>query len=167
MAGKTDKRWANKNPLFNVGEMAQKRAPQLRTGHGGGKPRKIFDDEDARMVREMAAIFCTQEDIARVIGVNVMSMKQSDKLMDAFYIGRMEGRTQLRSAQAQAALKGNNTAMMIWLGKQHLQQSDNPLPEGLDAEESLDQRAKLAESIGKIIGGSSEAVSNRANGRNQ
>ena len=76
---------------------------------------------DTKTVEAMAAIGCTTEEIASVVGC-------SRRLLQTRYCALMEnGRSKrnesLRRMQWKAACAGN-VAMLIWLGKQYLGQSD-------------------------------------------
>lgn len=103
--------------------MKHKTTPQ------GGRPRalEIGDKRVHRQLRELAKLFTTRAEAAAVIGVSVATL---DRFMvadvdahEAWEQGRGEGRVSLRRAQWQAASKGN-PAMLIWLGKQVLTQTD-------------------------------------------
>lgn len=83
-----------------------------------GRPKKEIDTD---MVEKLASIFCTNEEIAEIVGCH------RDTLADNFsaYIkkGREHGKMSLRRKQYEKAMTGNTT-MLIWLGKQFLGQSD-------------------------------------------
>lgn len=76
---------------------------------------------DAEVVRKLAQIHCTTEEIASVCGVSKDTIER--RFMDILQDGRAKGRASLRRLQWDAAQKGNIT-MMIWLGKQLLDQRD-------------------------------------------
>lgn len=83
-----------------------------------GRPRKQIDRE---AIRKLAALHCTLEEIAAFVGCSTDTIQRNyaaevDK-------GRQEGKKQLRDWQIAAARKGN-VAMLIFLGKQYLGQSD-------------------------------------------
>ena len=82
------------------------------------RPVKVID---TKTVEAMAAIGCTTSEIASVVGC-------SPRLLETRYYAHMEsGRVRrnegLRRLQWKAA-KAGNVAMLIWLGKQYLGQSD-------------------------------------------
>ena len=82
------------------------------------RPVKVID---TKTVEAMAAIGCTTDEIASVVGC-------SDKLLETRYFahmvnGRVKRNESLRRMQWKAARAGN-IAMLIWLGKQYLGQSD-------------------------------------------
>ena len=93
----------------------------------GGRPRFDFSDK-LPLVRKLASIQCTDEEIAAGIGCSQDTLargRKRDQELDAAIIdGRANGRMSLRRAQYQKAMDGN-PAMLIWLGKQVLGQREN------------------------------------------
>lgn len=86
--------------------------------------RPLLDiDEDS--VEKLAAIHCTMEEIASVVGCSVDTLER--RFADTIKKGRDKGKTSLKRWQWKLAEKGNGT-MLIWLGKQYLDQSDQPAP---------------------------------------
>ena len=92
----------------------------------GGRPRFDFSDK-LPLVRKLASIQCTDEEIAAGLGCSQDTLargRKRDQELDAAIIdGRANGRMSLRRAQYQKALDGNPT-MLIWLGKQILGQRE-------------------------------------------
>lgn len=80
------------------------------------------DEPDARVVAGLAAIQCTYEEIAAVVGTSEVTVRK--KFGDLVERERLAGRMSLRRAQYQKAVKDGNTAMLIWLGKQFLGQKE-------------------------------------------
>ena len=111
----------------------------------GGRPRREIDLE---LVRRSAAIGCTNEEIAVLVGMKRRGFHDrlvaDPDLAAAIEDGRPEGRATLRRYQWQAAAKGN-TSMLIWLGKQYLGQTDKSETTNLTPEE-LRRAADLARS---------------------
>ena len=84
----------------------------------GGRPRLAIDPAQ---VERMAAIGCTVEEIAVLVGCSKSTM---DKGFSApIERGRMRLNRSLKRKQVQLARQGNVT-MLIWLGKQYLGQRD-------------------------------------------
>ena len=83
---------------------------------------------DTKQVFELAAIMCTNEEIAAVMEIDEMALR--NHCAYELLMGRLVGRTSIRRAQYKAALDGNPT-MLIWLGKQLLGQKE-PKPEDSD-----------------------------------
>jgi transposase-like protein len=100
----------------------------------GGRPRFDFSDK-IRLVRNLASIQCTDEEIAAGIGCSQDTLargRKRDQELDAAIIeGRANGRMSLRRAQYQKAMDGN-PAMLIWLGKQVLGQRERVDLEDMD-----------------------------------
>ena len=76
---------------------------------------------DTQAVQKLAQMHCTYEEIAEFCNV-------STKTLQRIYVhlikkGREMGKISLRRAQFEKAL-GGNVAMQIWLGKQHLGQTE-------------------------------------------
>ena len=85
-----------------------------------GRPRKEIDWE---LVKSLAEIQCTQEEIASTIGVALSTLKQYPEFSTIHKEGIESGKKSLRRLQWEKA-KSGNTAMLIWLGKQYLGQRD-------------------------------------------
>jgi len=86
-----------------------------------GRDKKVIDPLD---IERLAALACTDRDIAEFVGINEDTLRYNFK--DQLAKGRAEVRISLRRAQIDVALKGN-AVMLIWLGKNILGQSDNPV----------------------------------------
>lgn len=84
-----------------------------------GRPKKKIDYE---MVERMAHIFCTQDEIAVLLDVDVKTLQRDPLFGVAYKKGRQGGKMSLRRMQYKLAEK--NTAMAVWLGKQYLGQRD-------------------------------------------
>lgn len=89
-----------------------------KNASGAGRPRIELD---ANQVSTLAKIHCTYEEIAAVCGCSTDTLKRN--YADLIEKGREEGKASLRRMQFATAGKGNAT-MQIWLGKQHLGQTD-------------------------------------------
>ena len=90
----------------------------------GGRP---LAEIDLDVVRNSAAIGCTVEEIASVLGLGRSTvykyMELNPAVQEAIDEGRAKGRATLRRIQWQRANGGSDT-MCIWLGKQMLGQKD-------------------------------------------
>lgn len=95
------------------------------------RPRKELSWGD---VDKLCGLQCTEEEIAQFLGVSsdtlARSCKRDQRMSFAEYFAQKRGlgRVSLRRAQWQAAQKGNPT-LLIWLGKQYLNQRDRSLHE--------------------------------------
>jgi|TARA_R110000824_G_scaffold86480_3_gene213939 hypothetical protein len=88
-----------------------------------GRPKKTVDPEQ---VKELARLGCTWDEIASVLDVargTFSARMKEKKYRDAYDRGIAEGNTSLRRAQFDAAVGGNST-MLIWVGKNRLNQTD-------------------------------------------
>lgn len=97
----------------------------INGGRREGAGRKHIE-LDARKIEKLAAIYCSDEEIAFVLGCSSRTLRKLKKHKDyreAIARGRATGRTRLRRVQMQQALRGNTT-MLIWLGKSILGQKE-------------------------------------------
>jgi hypothetical protein len=76
---------------------------------------------DPKLVQDLAAIGCKTTEIAKIVGCSVDTLDR--RYAEEMDKGRNNLRASLRRWQLESAKKGN-VAMLIWLGKQILQQSD-------------------------------------------
>ena len=78
------------------------------------------------MVRKLAAVMCTEEEIASVLGVSVELLHNSannETFAECYKSGKEQGKASLRRTQYKLA--EHNANMAIWLGKQYLGQRDS------------------------------------------
>ena len=100
-----------------------------------GRPKKY--NLDTKQVEQLAGFGCTDTEIASFFDISRTTLERNYE----HYLtkGRESGKIRLRQYQWSAAKKGN-VAMLIWLGKQLLNQSDKQeittteLPEGFNVE---------------------------------
>lgn len=76
---------------------------------------------DMEQVRKLAAIDCTNAEIAAVLKISIGTLER--RCRQAIAEGKEEGKASIRRKQFEIAQKGN-VAMLIWLGKQRLGQTD-------------------------------------------
>lgn len=92
----------------------------------GGRPKKPID---YKKLTALCAIHCTGEECASVLGVSYEHLNNTLKadgeggFLDFFKKESGSGKASLRRRQWTAAESGNIT-MLIWLGKQYLNQAD-------------------------------------------
>lgn len=86
-----------------------------------GRDRKVIP---ARDVEKLAGIGCKDIEIAEWFGIDSNTLRYNFKA--ELQKGRQHLNQSLRQAQIRLALSGNAT-MLIWLGKNILGQSENPL----------------------------------------
>lgn len=87
---------------------------------GRGANRKVVPPDE---VWKLAALGCTMEEMCDWFQINRETLKYN--FSDYIAKGRAELKRRLRAAQIRVALEGNAT-MLVWLGKNLLNQSDNP-----------------------------------------
>ena len=90
------------------------------------RPKKEIDWET---VRKLCAMQCTGEEIASFLGINYDTLNSAVKreyklsFSDYFKKNSANGKISLRRKQYEVATSGN-VPMLIWLGKQYLDQKD-------------------------------------------
>jgi AraC-like DNA-binding protein len=90
----------------------------------GGRPAIKVDTD---LIEKLAAIHCTNKEIAEVLGISIDTLQRN--FPDFLQKGRATGKAKLRRLQWQKAEEGNPT-MLIFLGKQILGQKDQPFDDG-------------------------------------
>lgn len=94
-----------------------------------GRKKIEFDDKDWRTIDQLCAIQCTGEEIAGVLDVDYDTLnarineEHGVNFSDYYKRKSSRGKMSLRRKQHEVALAGNPT-MLIWLGKQYLEQKD-------------------------------------------
>ena len=86
----------------------------------GGRPKKEID---YGLVKKLASIHCTQEEIADVLKLSTRTLQRDDKFCLIYKENIATLKTKIRRWQINAASKGN-TGMLVWLGKQYLDQRE-------------------------------------------
>jgi hypothetical protein len=88
---------------------------------GRGKNRKVVPPDE---VYKLAALGCSMEEMCEWFQINRETLKYN--FSEYITKGQAELKQRLRRAQIKTALDGNAT-LLIWLGKNILGQSDNPI----------------------------------------
>lgn len=78
---------------------------------------------DIELIKNLASIGCTVSEMAIALNVSQEWFYKNKEAMEAYHSGLNEIRTSLRREQLKAILNGNTT-MLIWMGKQLLNQRD-------------------------------------------
>lgn len=120
------------------------------------RPTKDLSDEDYVKLIAMIGIQCTRDEVCSVLGISDKTLTAALKRrgepggFSALYKKHLgEGRASLRRMQWKAAQSGN-AAMLIWLGKQHLDQHDKQDIDHKSTDGSMspkDVSPKVAESL--------------------
>ena len=104
-----------------------------------GRKQIEWSDNDIRQFKELCAIFCTEQEICSILGVTDKTLirlinkylrdeitpgsKASVTFQQAFEHYSASGKASLRRQQLRAAEDGDRQ-MLLWLGKQYLDQTD-------------------------------------------
>lgn len=107
-----------------------------------GRPLLILNDFGLETIEKLASVFCTDEEIASFMGVTVETLlnnKNKSSFLEYKKRGLERGKATLRRKQFELAMKGNCT-MLIWLGRNYLNQSEN----------NIDDDAKTTEALEKV-----------------
>lgn len=108
-----------------------KKAEDATKNKGGRPPKQI----DLNQVKQLAALQCTDSEIRSVLGVSkdtFIRRKADPEFAQAIADGKEMGKVSLRRMQWNLAK--NSTAMLIFMGKNYLNQRDKPEDEGGDKE---------------------------------
>ena len=101
-----------------------------------GRPKKWFDPEQ---VFEFAKDGCRKNTIARYFKTSHVTLNKrledDPDFLSAYEKGRAEYEISLHQAQKSLAIDSKNPTMLIWLGKQDLEQRDQPKIEVTASEE--------------------------------
>lgn len=101
-----------------------------------GRPEAVIDE---KQFTAMCQIQCTQEEICAILDVDDETLvlwcrRTFNKSFPEIYSQKRQGgKVSLRRAQWKNA-EGGNTTMQIWLGKQYLKQTDQPIQEYTERE---------------------------------
>ncbi len=126
---------------------------------GEGRPKRVFTPEEIVEIERMALVQCPYRTIAESLGLNEGDIRRRSDIVAIVSRKRAEGRQQLHSWQFKSAEK--QPVMQIWLGKQHLEQTDKPVSDGASQHVTLNitadgktVKADLVDTDGKkAIGG--------------
>jgi hypothetical protein len=109
-----------------VGNLTTLQEKGVERNKVGRPPSLAPDDKTLEMLRTLRAIQCTVEEAAAVLGVHRATLHdflvRHPEAREAWDCGAAEGRISLRRQQFEMAK--TNPAMAIFLGKNHLGQSD-------------------------------------------
>lgn len=106
-------------------------------GKGGGRPELAID---VKVVAGMAFVGATNVEIAEFLGCSTDVIER--RFADVLRKKKSSMRMRLRRAQLRLAMDGNAT-MLIWLGKQHLGQTDKPMSQAATPDEQQRQSIML------------------------
>lgn len=91
-----------------------------------GRP-SLKDSIDVEMLKKLSMILCTPQEMGYIMDIDHRTLtKHYSHIIEK---GRAQGRMALRRKQFEVAMSSNNAAMLIWLGKNWLNQQENPISE--------------------------------------
>jgi hypothetical protein len=103
---------------------APARKPAGKNKPGAGRPRVILN---AKKIGKLAFAGCKNSEIAFILGCDDETLTNNySRILDK---KRAERKAKLRTAQTFKAMMGDTT-MLIWLGKQELEQTDKQMFDG-------------------------------------
>lgn len=114
-----------------------------------GRPIYVLNEFGLTTIEKLASVFCTDEEIASFMGVTVetlLNSKNKDAFLEYKKKGLDTGKATLRRKQFELGMKGNCT-MLIWLGRNYLNQSENIEEDNTDVKNALN---KVADAIAKV-----------------
>ena len=93
-------------------------------------PKIIFTKDQWKQIENMASYACTGEEIAHIVQVDYDTL--DSRIQEKYHLSTSDflkkyqapGKMSLRRQQYKSALEDKNITMLIWLGKQHLGQTD-------------------------------------------
>jgi hypothetical protein len=122
----------------------------------GGKPRKEINWTE---FDKLCSIQCTETEIASWFDMSVDTLDRRIKeehgatatFAEIFAQKRKKGLISLRRKQYEVALSTGNVSMLIWLGKQYLDQKDKSDKEIENMELSKKETQSLLEMVNKLV----------------
>ncbi|MBA7570269.1 hypothetical protein ES708_12018 [subsurface metagenome] len=103
-------------PVIKQDNAALTHEPRITSSHVIGRPHKEID---LNIVRKLAKIHCTHEEIATFLNVGLDTLRRHSGFQDVYKKGLAVGKRSLRRIMYAKAKAGDNT-MLIWLSKQYL-----------------------------------------------
>ena len=85
-----------------------------------GRPKKELN---LALAEKLAAVMCTQEEIAGILDVSVDTLQRNPEFCGIYKKAQETAKMSLRRSQYKKAL-GGDTTMLIWLGKVYLGQKE-------------------------------------------
>lgn len=118
----------------------------------GGRPSKNID---WKLADKLAALHCTGEEMASVLGVCYDTLEKKVKglghasFSDYYAEKSASGKISIRRKQFEIAMSGNVT-MLIWLGKQMLNQTEKTKVDTTSSDGSMSQKGTPEEYAKKV-----------------
>ena len=122
-------------------------------GNQGGRPKVVIN---YKTLKGLCQILCTGEECAAILDIDYDTLNNTLKadghggFSDYLKKHGSDGKASLRRRQFKTALEDGNVTMQIWLGKQHLDQTDKretnvnvKTYETFDDDELLREKARI------------------------
>lgn len=117
-------------------QRAPKKTKELKP-KGRPKESTVIDDECLDKVYILSQFQMPRCEIYSFLGILEMELSNNkelkEKFENAYKAGLEAGKAQMRMDQIKYARKGN-APLLIWIGKQYLKQSDNPIENNISNE---------------------------------
>lgn len=116
-----------------------------------------------KLFNGLCSVFCTQEEISAIMEVSIDTLekvcKRDKRLTFTEYYKKASanGKASLRRAQYKSAVETENPTMMIWMGKQHLGQTDKQAEDPTLANQALMKISDLMDKAAHATSLQSEA----------
>lgn len=107
---------------------------------------KPFIEIDLEQVEKLGGYGMTQKECCNVFNVSELTFSRRKDIITSYQKGKANLIKSLRATQVRVALQGNVT-MLIWLGKQYLEQTEKINQSGLSEEETNKLRTFLNEQM--------------------
>lgn len=108
-----------KKSYTRVQPLIKPKKPKEKKAKPNGRPPKEVNID---VVRALANVGCTQEEIAAECGCSVDTLIR--RFREELDVGTLKGNISIRRAQFNKAVKKEDTTMLIWLGKVRLKQKE-------------------------------------------
>jgi hypothetical protein len=93
-----------------------------RTAGSGNFITREFVEKNKNKVYKLAQLGCTQKEIGYTLNCSVSVIK--DHFIDEFRSGQANLKSSIRKAQIESAVREKNSSLLIWLGKNLLDQKE-------------------------------------------
>ena len=113
-----------------MSESKKRQKKEISEGKKDGRPLIEISEADWERMSKLSQIFCTRNEIADIMSISVETLNRRCKELFGLTFGAWidqqsaRGKMSLRRAQYKKAIEEGNPQMLMWLGKQYLNQSE-------------------------------------------
>jgi len=104
----------------------KKKEEEVKERGKAGRPELKLTEEQLELLTKLASIQCSPKEMGFIMGYDFRTLVKWHS--DIIEQGKANGKLALRRKQMEVAMSGNPT-LLIWLGKNWLNQTDVPLSE--------------------------------------